>query len=103
MMLARWTVHARFGYKQDVVALLQRWMKEIGPQAGFDPARTRLLTGSIGAVEATVQSEHIVEDLAELQRVWDKLGTLDAHKQWGKELEPFVVSGSSRWDVMRLI
>lgn len=103
MMLARWSIDARFGYKQNVIDAMQRWMREIAPQVGLTAERTRLLTGSIGTLEATVQSEHVIENLAELQAVWDKLARLEAHKAWGKELEPHVVSGTSRWEVLRLL
>lgn len=103
MMVARWSIDAKFGYKQNVVDLMQRWLKEIAPQAGIKADQTRLLTGSIGALEATIQSEHVIEDLTELNQVWDKLATISAHKQWSKELEPFVVSGTSRWEIYRVL
>jgi hypothetical protein len=103
MMLARWSINARFGYKQNVIDAMQRWLREIAPQVGISVDRTRLLTGSVGTLEATVQSEHLIEDLAELQQVWDKLAQLEVHKQWGKELEPYVVSGTSRWEILRVL
>jgi hypothetical protein len=103
MMVARWSIDARFGYKQNVVDAMKRWMRDIAPQVGIVEERTRLLTGSVGALEATVQSEHVIDDLAELNRIWDKLATLPAHQQWGKELEPHVVSGTSRWEIFRVL
>jgi hypothetical protein len=103
MMLARWSIDARFGHKQAVIDRLQRWMREIAPEVGFTPERTRLLTGSIGTLEATVQSEHLIESLTELQNAWDKLAALEAHRQWGHELEPYVVSGTSRWEILRVL
>ena len=103
MMVARWSIDAKFGYKQNVVDLMQRWLKEIAPQAGIKADKTRLLTGSIGALEATIQSEHVIEDLTELNQVWDKLAAIAAHKQWSKDLEPFVVSGTSRWEIYRVL
>ena len=103
MMVARWSIDAKFGYKQIVVESMKRWLKDIGPQAGIKADSTRLLTGSVGALEATVQTEHVIEDLAELQRVWDKLATNAAHAAWSKELEPHVVSGTSRWEIYRLL
>jgi hypothetical protein len=103
MMVARWSIDAKFGYKQAVIESMKRWLQEIGPQAGVDAQRTRLLTGSIGALEATVVTEHVIEDLTELSRVWDKLGTLPAHQQWSKDLEPNVVSGTSRWEIYRVV
>ena len=103
MMVARWSIDAKFGYKQAVIDSMKRWLQEIGPQAGVDAQRTRLLTGSVGALEATVMTEHLIEDLTELNRVWDKLGSLPAHQQWSKDLEPNVVSGTSRWEIYRVV
>ena len=103
MMVARWSIDAKFGYKQNVVEAMQRWLRDIAPQVGITPERTRLLTGSVGVLEATVQSEHVIEDLAELNRAWDKLAIIPAHQQWGKDLEPHVVSGTSRWEIYRLL
>lgn len=103
MMIARWSINAKFGYKQNLIDLMQRWMREIGPQAGFTSDKLRLLTGSIGALESTVQSEHLVNDLAELNQIWDKLATIAAHKEWSKELEPYVVSGTNRWEIYRVL
>src|SRR6478735_1658887 len=73
MMVARWSISAKFGYKQNVVDSMKRWLRDIGPQVGIKEEGSRLLTGSVGALEATVQTEHQIEDLAELNRVWDKL------------------------------
>jgi len=102
-MVARWSIDAKFGYKQNVIDLMQRWSRDIGPQAGFAADKGRLLTGSVGALEATVQSEYLVKDLCELNQIWEKLATIAAHKQWGKELEPHVVSGTSRWEIYRVL
>ena len=103
MMVARWSIDARFGYKAQVVDALQRWMKEIGSQIGWKAENVRVLTGSVGTREATVQAEILIRDLAELNAAWDTLATLDAHKQWSQDLEPFVVSGSPRWEVLRVV
>ncbi len=103
MMVARWSIDAKFGYKQAVIDSMKSWLRDVGPLAGVDAQRTRLLTGSIGALEASVVTEHVVEDLAELNRIWDKLATLPSHQQWSRDLEPNVVSGTSRWEVYRLL
>lgn len=103
MMVARWSIDAKFGYKQNVIDAMQRWLREIGPQAGLEASRGRLLTGSIGALESTIVSEHMVEDLAELQRNWDKLSQIPAHKEWSKAIEPHVVSGTNRWEIYRVL
>jgi hypothetical protein len=44
-----------------------------------------------------------VADLAELDRVWTKLAAIEAHRQWGMELEPHIVSGTAKWSVYRVV
>ena len=31
------------------------------------------------------------------------LATIEAHKQWSKNLEPYIVSGTPRWEVFRIL
>jgi hypothetical protein len=44
-----------------------------------------------------------VVDLADLEKCWTTLGKVDAHKKCSKNLEPYVVSGSARWEVYRIV
>ncbi len=103
MLIARWQIDARFGHKQTVIDLMQRWLRDVGSKAGTDTMDVKLLTGSVGAREATLEVNHTVESLAKLEQFFAAIAKLDAHKQWSKDLEPFVVSGSSRWDIYRVI
>jgi hypothetical protein len=103
MFIARWQIDARFGHKQTVIDLGQRWLREIGSKAGADKMDVKILTGSIGAREATVEINHTIESLAHLERFFEAIGKIEAHKQWGKELEPYVVSGSALWTIYRVI
>jgi hypothetical protein len=101
MMIARWQIDARFGHKQKVIDAIAGWTRDIAPLVGLH--KGQMLTGSIGALEATVEHNWEVEDLAALERAWTKLGTMEAHQQWSKDLEPNVVSGTARWTIYRVI
>lgn len=103
MLIARWQIDARLGHKQTVIDMLQSWSREIAPQAGLATEKGHMLTGSVGALEATVEHNWEVADLAELERVWAKLATIEAHRQWGKDLEPHVVSGTAKWNIYRVL
>ena len=103
MFIARWHIDARFGHKQTVIDLLKKWEREIGSQAGTDKMGMRIVTGSIGAREAAVEADHSVESLAQLEQFFAAIGKTDAHKQWGKDLEPYVVSGSTYWNIYRVV
>ena len=103
MFVARWQIDARFGQKQKVIDLVRAWERDIGSKAGTGKMKIQLLTGSIGAREATVEIDHTVDTLTELEQMFEKLGKLEAHKKWGQDLEPYVVSGSSHWQIFRVL
>ena len=101
MLIARWQIDARFGQKQKVIDAITQWARDIAPQVGL--LKGRVLSGSIGALEATVEHNWEVADLAELEAAWTKLGKIEAHKQWSKDLEANVVSGTARWSIFRVV
>jgi len=103
MMIARWSIEAKFGHKMQALEMMQRWMREIGSQIGWSAADARIVTGSIGARESTIETEIRVKDLSQLDSAWDKLAKIAAHKDWGKEFEPYVVSGTSKWEIFRVV
>ncbi len=101
MMIARWNIEARFGQKGQALDLLKRWRDDIGPQVGCAGDRCRIATGSIGALESTIELEIRVEDLSELDRIFSAMGELAAQGEWSREIEPVVVSGTPRWQIYR--
>ena len=82
---------------------MRQWQRDIGSQVGLADMKFQIMTGSIGAREATVETHHQVESLAKLEEFFAKIGKIDAHAKWGKELEPFVVSGTSQWQIFRIV
>ncbi|WP_258591517.1 hypothetical protein [Mesorhizobium sp. AR07] len=74
MFSARWQIDARFGHKQTMLDLLKKWEREIGSQAGIAELGFQIMTGSIGAREATVETHHQVESLAQLEAFFAKIG-----------------------------
>jgi len=49
MMLARWQFQARFGHKNEAIALLKEWNEQIGAQTDIDVSKSRILTGSVAS------------------------------------------------------
>lgn len=103
MMVARWRIDARFGHKDDAITLMKQWDTEFGSKIGWTRDRLRITTGSIGVAESAIVSEIQIKDLAELNDAFDKLAKLEGHAEWGKRLEPHVVSGTNNWEIYRVI
>lgn len=103
MMVARWHIDARFGHKQAVIESLSQWFEDIGSQIGWGSDKVRIVTGSVGAKESAVISEIEISGLTELDESWQKLGDIEAHREWSKALEPLIVSGSQYWEILRIV
>ena len=103
MMIARWCIDAKFGHKPEVVESLTQWFDKIGSQIGWTKDNSRILVGSVGALESSIIAEVSIENLTELSDAWQKLAEIDDHKGWSKQLEPYVVSGTPKWEVYRVI
>lgn len=103
MFIARWIIDAKFGHKDATQALCKRWQEEVGDRLGAKPATTRVLTGSIGAAESRFEFESQFASLADLEKSWAEMAKHPFHKQFSAELEPHIVSGSNRWEILRVV
>jgi hypothetical protein len=103
MMIARWQIEVRFGHKQAALELMRQWWREIAPQVGWHREQARVLSGSLGARESTVEIEITIADLTALESAWTRLADAKGQAEWSAALEPHVVSGTPRWLVYRVV
>jgi len=103
MMIARWHFDAKFGQKGEAIRLSKEWDQQIGAQTDIDITNNRTVTGSVGAKESAVEVEFQIEGLDDLQRFYDKIATIRMHEEWGKRMGEVIVSGSTNWEVFRVV
>jgi hypothetical protein len=103
MMIARWQFTAKFGRKQDAIGLIKEWNEQIGAQTNIDVSNERIITGSVGVSEGLVETEFEIEDLKALDDFFAKIAAIQMHKEWGPKMGEVIVSGSTRWEVFRVV
>ena len=103
MLIARWSCEAKFGMKGEALALLKEWQKQIGAQVGMEAKRLRTITGSVGAKEALIEDEFEIDNLTQLDEFFSKIARVKMHADWGKKMSEVIVSGSTKWDVYRVV
>lgn len=101
MIVARWQVNARFGFKQELIDEIRNWWKTIGRDIG--QTDFSIMTGSVGAAESLVTVDVRCHDMSELQSQWDQLAHFAEHKAFAQKVEPLIVSGSTRWEILRIV
>ncbi|MER9128791.1 hypothetical protein [Mesorhizobium sp. M0768] len=81
---------------------MKKWEREIGSQAGLDDLKFQIMTGSIDAgSDGRVTSPG--RKPRQLEAFFARIGKIAAHAKWGKEMEPYVVSGTSLWNIYRIV
>lgn len=103
MIVAKWTIDARFGHKDSVTESLKGWLEQFGPKLGWNADNTRMTAGSLGANESTICCEVTLDSIHDLHKCFETLQTMPDHHTWAKKLEPHVVSGSNAWTVYRVL
>jgi hypothetical protein len=101
MIIARWHCNARFGMKQELIDRLRNWWQTIGKEIG--QTDYAIATGSIGAAESLITVDVRVKDLSELDQQWSRLAKHAGHAAFSGEIEPLLVSGTTRWEVLRVV
>ena len=100
-VIARWYYTAKFGMKPESVNHLKKWVDKIGSQAGCNSENTRIITGSIGALEGHVEMELTLDSITSLDNFFKKIPG-DEHVAWGKQMGEYITDGSTRWEVFRV-
>jgi hypothetical protein len=97
-IIARFSFDVPFGKKADYLKLAKKF-EPMSDELGFP--KPGVLIGSIGAPESRIEINHRFESLAALERVWGKLAD-PRMPDFQREMAPFIVPGSHRWDILRV-
>lgn len=97
-IIARFSFDVPFGKKADLFKLGKKF-EAMEKEFGFP--KPEVLVGSIGTPESHVEYNHRFESLASLEAVWAKLND-PRMAEYQREMAPFVVPGSHRWEVLRI-
>ena len=97
-IIARFSFDVPFGKKTDYLKLTKKW-EPLSDELGFP--KPDVLIGSIGTPESRIEVNHRFESLAALERVWSKLAD-PRMADFQREMAPFIVPGSHRWDILRI-
>ena len=97
-IVARFRFDVPFGKKAELLRLMKKW-EPMQTEMGFP--KPLVLIGSIGAPESRVEVNHTFPNLAALEAVWGKLND-PRMADLQKEMAPFFVPGSHRWEVFRV-
>ena len=97
-IIARFSFDVPFGKKAEALQALEAW-DPIGGDMGWPKVRRSI--GSIGTPESRIEEEYVFDSISALDEAWSKLDD-PRLADFMKELGPYVVPGSHRWEVLRI-
>jgi hypothetical protein len=101
MFVARWQFTSRFGKLDDTLSILRKWEIDVGERVGWKSSSVRVLTGFIGGNDSEVEFEAHIDNLTDLEATWGDMERNPHHREYLKQLESVIVSGTSRWTILR--
>jgi hypothetical protein len=100
-VIARWCYVAKFGKKPESIEHLKLWVDKIGSPAGCNWDNTRIITGSIGALEGKVEMELTLDSITSLDKIFNKIPGKE-NVLWGKKMGDYIMDGSTVWEILRV-
>src|SRR5262245_59988253 len=97
--IARFSFDIPFGKKEEAFRVEAKF-REFRDKLGFP--KGEVLIGSIGAPESRVENNYRFESLAELEATFAKVGKEPRMAEFQREMAPFIVPGSHRWEIFRV-
>ena len=82
---------------------MPRYHRRVAPRNGAREDRSGVVLIEILVDESLVEVEYQIADLGELQTFFDKIATIKMHADWGKQMSEVIVSGSTYWEVLRVV
>lgn len=103
MYVARWHFTVKFGALDDALKALRRWQLDVGERIGWKTGSIRVMVGVFGGSCSDVEYEIRAANLGEIEGAWAGMKAVPYHEPAMKELAEFIVSGSDRWTVHRVV
>jgi hypothetical protein len=103
VFVCQWHLDIPFGKQGDVVRIMTAWGKEKVASSEFKRCKgTRLMVGHIGDSASHIVDEYLFETLADLEAALGGM-TQPQFRPHAEALAPFIVPGSQRWVVYRVL
>ena len=103
MYVCQWHLDILYGKQGDAVRAMKAWGAEKMASSEFRRVKsTRLLCGHVGPSASHIVDEYVFETLADFEAALQGMAQ-PQFKPHSDALAPFIVPGSQRWEILRVI
>lgn len=102
MYICQWSLEIVFGKQKQALDIMKEWGSEKFRSSHFKSSKNRVYVGHIGDSPSLVIDEYEFEKLEDFTIALTEMGQ-PQFKQFSDAIAPFIVPGSQKWKVFRLV
>jgi hypothetical protein len=102
MYICQWSLEIVFGKQKQAVDIMKEWGAEKFRSSNFKKSKNRVYVGHIGESPSLIIDEYEFEKLEDFVSALSEMGQ-PQFKQYSDNIAPFIVAGSQKWKVFRVV
>lgn len=100
--ICQWSLDIVYGKQKEAIDILKKWGEEKFRSSNFKLSENRQMNGYIGESPSHIIDEYIFDSLNDFERALADM-TQPQFKQYSDALAPYIVPGSQKWTVFKMI
>jgi len=102
MYICQWSLEIVFGKQKQALDIMKEWGAEKFRSSNFKKSKNRVYVGHIGESPSVIIDEYKFEKLEDFVLALTEMGQ-PQFKQYSDSIAPYVVAGSQKWKVFRVV
>ncbi|MBS1551304.1 MAG: hypothetical protein JST15_04450 [Bacteroidetes bacterium] len=100
--VCQWSLEIVFGKQKPALDIIKAWGEEKFRSSNFRVSQNRVMNGFIGCSPSFIIDEYIFESLDDFEKALADMSQ-PQFRQFSEALAPFIVPGSQKWNIFKLI
>lgn len=100
--ICQWSLEIVFGKQKPAVEIMKKWAEEKFRSSNFKVSKSRMMNGYIGKSASLIIDEYEFDSLGDFEKALSDMSQ-PQFKQFSDALALYVVPGSQKWTIYKLI
>lgn len=102
MYICQWSLEIVFGKQKQALDIIKEWGAEKFRSSGFKKSKNKVYVGHIGVSPSLIIDEYEFENLEDFTMALSEMGK-PQFKQYSDAIAPFIIPGTQKWNVFRMV
>lgn len=100
--ICQWSLEIVYGKQREAVDIMKVWGAEKLNSSNFKVSKSRMMNGYIGETPSHIIDEYVFESMDDFEKSLEDMSQ-PQFKQYSDALAPFIVPGSQKWTIYKII